>query len=195
MIAYRESWKISKHNSWDTYWNEVVADVIESACVFPAMTGRHGQRASSPFCMWISFWTGSRYVPFTPVAHDRPRSQVRACRTYVIAPYGRMLCAMLGSWHCPRVNGQTLVNPAHSLFSWDRAAQVAMEMGGLWLLRGNEKKGRGHKWLKVTSQIEVSGVSWQWIWLLVYSSYKNSHGVKEVAGHLLKCSHGQKMAL
>lgn len=60
-----------------------------------------------------------------------------------MAPYGRMLCAMLASWHCPRVNGQTLVNPAHSPSLGMRVAQVAMETGGLWLLRGNEKKGRG----------------------------------------------------
>lgn len=26
-------------------------------------------------------------------------------------------------------------------FSWDRAAQVAMETGGLWLLRGSIKEG------------------------------------------------------
>lgn len=69
------------------------------------------------------------------------RSRVRASRTYAVAPYGRMLCAMLASWHYPRVNGQTLVNPTHSS-SWDRTAQVAMEMGGLWLQRGNEKKRR-----------------------------------------------------
>ena len=78
---------------------------------------------------------------FTLSAHYRPRLQVRASRTYMVAPYGRMLCAMLASWHCPRANGQTLVNPTHSS-SWDRTAQVAMETGGLWLPRGDEEKGR-----------------------------------------------------
>ncbi|KAI9530581.1 hypothetical protein NQZ68_000071 [Dissostichus eleginoides] len=53
-----------------------------------------------------------------------------------------MLRAMLASWHCPRVNGQTLVNPTHS-FSWDRMAQVAMETDGLWLPRGNKKRKGG----------------------------------------------------
>lgn len=60
----------------------------------------------------------------------------------MVAPYGSMLCAMLASWHCPRVNGQTLVNPTHS-FSWDRMAQVAMETDGLWLPRGNKKRKGG----------------------------------------------------
>lgn len=83
----------------------------------------------SQFCIWISCWTGS--VPFTLAAHYRPRSRVRASRTYVVAPYGRMLCAMLASWHCPRVNGQTLVNPTHS-FSWDREAHGFY--GDRWLV-------------------------------------------------------------
>lgn len=55
--------------------------------------------------------------------------------TYVAAPYGGTLCAMLAGWHCPRVNGQTLVNPTHCV-SWDRAARVAMETGGLCRRRG-----------------------------------------------------------
>lgn len=45
----------------------------------------------------------------------------------MVAPYGRMLRAMLASWHCPRANGQTLVNRASS---WDTTAQVVMETGG-----------------------------------------------------------------
>lgn len=102
-----------------------------------------------------------------------------------MAPYGRMLCAMLASWHCPRVNGQTLVNPTHS-FSWDRTAQVAMEMGGLWLPRGNEKKRRGGSQVSERNKSERSqwsGVSWQGVWLLMHSSYKNNHGAKEVVRH------------
>lgn len=98
-------------------------------------------------------------------AHYRPKPRVRASSTYVVAPYGRMLCAMLASWHCPRVNGQTLVNPTHSLLMGPSGSGCHGDGGGLWLLRGDEEKGRGHKWAKVTSQIEVSGVSWQCIWL------------------------------
>lgn len=104
----------------------------------------------------------------------------------MVAPYGRMLCAMLASWHCPRVNGQTLVNPTHS-FSWDRTAQVTMETGGLWLPRGDEKKGRGQKWLKVTSPIEVSGVVSKAA-NPAFDISKNKHTVKEVVSHLLECS-------
>lgn len=75
-----------------------------------------------------------------------PDPQSWASRTYVVAPYGRMLCAMLASWHCPRANGQTLVNPTHSLSHGTEQAQVAMETGGLWLPRGNEKKER-ERWV------------------------------------------------
>lgn len=82
-------------------------------------------------------------VPFTPAAHDRPGSPVRASGTYVMAPYGRMLCAMLGELAVPTCERPDASQPGPLPFSWDRAAQVAMETGGLWLLHGSEKKGIG----------------------------------------------------
>lgn len=101
-----------------------------------------------------------RVFLFTPTAHYRPRSLVQASRMYVLAPYGKLLRAMLASWHDWRVNGQTLVNQTYPS-SRERAVQVAMEMDGLWLLRGTEKKGRGgHQWFQVTSHLEVSRVEW-----------------------------------
>lgn len=129
-------------------------------------TSQTACRATSPFCMWIScWWCLSR-------SHRRltagPDPQVRASGTYAMAPYGRMLCAMLASWRCPRVNGQTLVNPAHSPPSLGtERLRLPWRRVACGLLRGNEEKGSGHKWLKVTSQIEVSGTSWQGIWLLM----------------------------
>lgn len=91
--------------------------------------------------------------------HYSPGSRVQASSTYVVAPYGRMLCAMLASWHYPRANGQTLVTPPHGTewlgLLWRRMAcgcRVAMK---------RKKKRRGHKWVKVTSQ--RSGAGWQWI--------------------------------
>lgn len=63
-------------------------------------------------------------------SHSGPDPESGASGTYVVAPYGRMPCAMLACWHYPRVNGQTLVNPTHSS-SWDREAQVTMATGGL----------------------------------------------------------------
>lgn len=64
IIGHRETWKKSKKNGRDTNWNEAAVAVIESTCVFPAMTRRHAHCTSSPFYMWISFQTGSRSVPF-----------------------------------------------------------------------------------------------------------------------------------
>lgn len=58
-----------------------------------------------------------------------------------MAPYGRMLCAMLGELAVPTCERPDASQPGPLPFSWDRAAQVAMEMGGLWLLHGSEKKG------------------------------------------------------
>lgn len=66
--------------------------------------------------------------------HYSPGSRVQASSTYVVAPYGRMLCAMLASWHYPRANGQTLVTPPHGTewlgLLWRRMAcgcRVAMK--------------------------------------------------------------------
>lgn len=84
-----------------------------------------------------------RFVVFTLPATLQPESRVQASSTYVVAPYGRMLCAMLASWHYPRANGQTLVTPPHGTewlgLLWRRMAcgcRVAMK---------RKKKRRGHK--------------------------------------------------
>lgn len=58
-----------------------------------------------------------------------------------MAPYGRMLRAMLGELAVPTCERPDASQPGPLPFSWDRAAQVAMETGGLWLLHGGEKKG------------------------------------------------------
>lgn len=60
--------------------------------------------------------------------HYSPGSRVQASSTYVVAPYGRMLCAMLASWHYPRANGQTLVTPPHGT-EWLRLLWRRMACG------------------------------------------------------------------
>lgn len=48
---------------------------------------------------------------------------------------------MLGELAVPTCERPDASQPGPLPFSWDRAAQVAIETGGLWLLHGSEKKG------------------------------------------------------
>lgn len=52
---------------------------------------------------------------------------------------------MLGELAVPTCERPDASQPGPLPFSWDRAAQVAMETGGLWLLHGSEKKGWGRE--------------------------------------------------
>lgn len=107
------------------------------------------------------FWC--RAVMFTLAAHYTPKSRVRASGTYAVAPYGRMLCAMLASWHYPRVNGQTLVNRTYSS-SWDPTAWVTMTTGGLCGCRVAMKRKEEGNGRAGGSQVNESNKSFRSQW-------------------------------
>lgn len=99
-----------------------------------------------------------------------PHSWAWTCRTYGMAPYGRMLSAMLVCWHCPRASVQTLVNSAHSLsHGTERLGLPWRYVAAVW----GWKEREGSQATE-SNKSDRSQRSWQWIWLLMCGSYQRA---------------------